>query len=77
MTRMGICIGFSDNTGSSRNREGAAMLTRESTFRKGPGGLLFAQIENDLAKATVCLQGAQKSITPYKGSLDETENKVR
>jgi D-hexose-6-phosphate mutarotase len=25
----------------------------------GPGGLLFAQIENDLATATICLQGAQ------------------
>ena len=35
------------------------MFTAESTFRKGPGGLLFAQIENDLATATVCLQGAQ------------------
>jgi hypothetical protein len=53
------------------------MFSEDSTFREGPGGLLFAQIENDLAKATVCLQGAQKSITPYKGSLDETENKVR
>ncbi|MGO9512922.1 MAG: D-hexose-6-phosphate mutarotase [Steroidobacteraceae bacterium] len=35
------------------------MFSGESTFRKGPGGLLFAQIENDLAKATLCLQGAQ------------------
>ena len=35
------------------------MFSEDSTFRKGPGGLLFAQIENDLAKATVCLQGAQ------------------
>ncbi len=35
------------------------MLSEQSTFRKGPGDLLFAQIENDLAKATVCLQGAQ------------------
>ena len=53
------------------------MFSEDSTFREGPGGLLFAQIENDLAKATVCLQGVPKSITPYKGSLDETENKVR
>jgi glucose-6-phosphate 1-epimerase len=35
------------------------MFTGVSTFLKGPGGLLFAQIENDLATATVCLQGAQ------------------
>lgn len=35
------------------------MSSGESTFRKGPGGLLFAQIENGLATATVCLQGAQ------------------
>jgi glucose-6-phosphate 1-epimerase len=35
------------------------MLSEESTFPKGPGGLPFAQIENELAKATVCLQGAQ------------------
>jgi D-hexose-6-phosphate mutarotase len=35
------------------------MSTGESAFHKGPGGLLFAQIENDLATATVCLQGAQ------------------
>ena len=35
------------------------MFTGEPTFRKGPGGLLFAQIENDLATATICLQGAQ------------------
>jgi glucose-6-phosphate 1-epimerase len=35
------------------------MSTGESAFRKGPGGLLFAQIENDLATATLCLQGAQ------------------
>jgi glucose-6-phosphate 1-epimerase len=35
------------------------MFTGKSTFRKGPGGLPFAQIENDLATATVCLQGAQ------------------
>ena len=39
--------------------KGAAMFTGESTFRRGPGGLLFAQIENDLATATICLQGAQ------------------
>jgi hypothetical protein len=74
---MGFCTGFSDNPSPSRQRDGAAMFSEDSTFREGPGGLLFAQIENDLAKATVCLQGAQKSITPYKGSLDETENKVR
>jgi D-hexose-6-phosphate mutarotase len=35
------------------------MFTGDSTFREGPGGLLFAQIENDLATATICLQGAQ------------------
>ena len=35
------------------------MSTSESTFRHGPGGLLFARIENDLATATICLQGAQ------------------
>ncbi len=35
------------------------MFTEDSPFRKGPGGLLFAQIENDLATATICLQGAQ------------------
>jgi len=35
------------------------MFSEEATFREGAGGLLFAQIENDLAKATVCLQGAQ------------------
>ena len=35
------------------------MFTGKSTFRDGPGGLLFAQIENDLATATICLQGAQ------------------
>ena len=35
------------------------MLTAEPTFRKGPGDLIFAQIENDLATATICLQGAQ------------------
>jgi D-hexose-6-phosphate mutarotase len=27
-------------------------------FKKGPGGLLFADIANDFATATVCLQGA-------------------
>lgn len=35
------------------------MSTSESAFRHGPGGLLFARIENDLATATICLQGAQ------------------
>ncbi len=35
------------------------MLSEEPTFREGPGGLLFAHIENDLAQATICLQGAQ------------------
>ncbi len=35
------------------------MSTTESTFRHGPGDLLFARIENDLATATICLQGAQ------------------
>jgi glucose-6-phosphate 1-epimerase len=35
------------------------MFMVDSAFRKGPGGLLFMQIENDLATATVCLQGAQ------------------
>ena len=35
------------------------MCSEDSIFREGPGRLLFAQIENHLAKATVCLQGAQ------------------
>jgi D-hexose-6-phosphate mutarotase len=35
------------------------MLSEGSTFRRGPGGLTFAQIENDLAVARICLQGAQ------------------
>ena len=35
------------------------MLPEESTFRQGPGGLTFAQIENELAVARICLQGAQ------------------
>src|SRR5208283_5495034 len=35
------------------------MLPEESTFHQGPGGLTFAQIENELAVARICLQGAQ------------------
>jgi D-hexose-6-phosphate mutarotase len=35
------------------------MFTAESMFHPGTGGLLFARIENDLATATICLQGAQ------------------
>jgi D-hexose-6-phosphate mutarotase len=31
---------------------------REALFKAGPGGLLFADIANDFATATVCLQGA-------------------
>src|SRR5665811_1961196 len=47
-------------TGTGHRRQASAPEGHEdSTFRKGPGGLLFAKIENDLAKATVCLQGAQ------------------
>lgn len=30
----------------------------DASFKKGPGGLLFANIANDLATARVCLQGA-------------------
>jgi D-hexose-6-phosphate mutarotase len=37
-------------------RESAAP---KSVFREGPGGLLFAEIANDQATATVCTQGAQ------------------
>jgi len=35
--------------------------TAMSNFRPGPGGLLFADIANEQATATVCLQGAQLS----------------
>ncbi len=49
------------------------MFSEDSTFRKGPGGLLFAQIENDLAKATVCLQGAQLTHwQPRSSVIDAT-----
>ncbi len=34
-------------------------LARELEFREAAGGLLFAEVHNDLATATVCLQGAQ------------------
>jgi D-hexose-6-phosphate mutarotase len=34
------------------------MAAAEDLFREGPGGLLFAQIANDLGRASVCLQGA-------------------
>lgn len=82
---MGICAGFSDNAGFSGNREGARMFTEDYTFRKGPGGLLFAQIENDLATATICLQGAQlthwqprsqsEPVTFLSGAAQYTEGK--
>jgi len=62
------------------------MLSEESTFRKGPGGLTFAQIENDLAVATVCLQGAQlthwqprsqtESVTFLSAAAQYTEGKA-
>ena len=33
-------------------------LPGEVEFRDGPDGLVFAEVQNDLAKATLCLQGA-------------------
>jgi len=33
-------------------------LARELHFREGPDGLIFAEVQNDHASATVCLQGA-------------------
>ncbi len=62
------------------------MLCEGSTFRKGPGGLTFAQIENDLAVASICLQGAQlthwqprsqtESVTFMSAAAQYTEGKA-
>ena len=62
------------------------MLSEGSTFRRGPGGLAFAQIENDLAVARICLQGAQlihwqprsqaESVTFTSAAAQYTEGKA-
>ncbi len=62
------------------------MLSEGPTFRRGPGGLAFAQIENDLAVARICLQGAQlihwqprsqaESVTFTAAAAQYTEGKA-
>jgi len=41
-------------------------LARELRFREGPDGLIFAEVQNEQASATVCLQGAH--LTTWRPS---------